>query len=467
MIPLVAIVGRPNVGKSTLFNRLVGKQVAIVANVPGVTRDRHYADARWGQHPLSIVDTGGFDPTDEDPLRQGIARGVQLAIAEADVVICVLDALNPPTEADRQAVVMLRKSGAKVVYWANRADNPQQEMLATDLYQLGIEPLLIGSALHNRHVNELQASVVALLPEGADEILLDETEESDAADESAPESDADEAEVPNAKNSLIHIALLGRPNAGKSSLLNRLSKSERSLVDDRPGTTRDPVDAMIEYGGHRYRIVDTAGIRRKSKIHDDIEAASVMRALRTMGEAQVIVLMCDASEGLSEQDAKLLALGVDRGRAVIVGMNKMDLLPKNQQKAILEEAKTTLHFAPWAPVLSLSVKNGSGVGVLMRAVNQAFDEYHKRVPTSQLNRFAAEVLERNPPPSKHGRVPKIYYLTQARTAPPLFVAMCSSPDALPEAYRRFVQNQLRNAFAFKSVPVRVRFRARRRRETPE
>ncbi len=443
MIPIVALVGRPNVGKSTLFNRLAGRKLAIVHDLPGVTRDRHYAEAHLQGRELMLVDTGGFDPEDEDPMRQGIARHVRAAIEEADVVVCVLDVLTPPTDADRAAVELLRKSGKPVVYLANRADNPTRELEAHDLYRLGLDTLLIGSALHGRNMAAFEAALVEKLP-------LAEVDE-----DAAPLGD-----VPR-------IALLGKPNAGKSSLLNRLSGSERSLVDDRPGTTRDPIDVELEYSGKNYLLVDTAGVRRRSKVREAVEVASVIRSLRTIERSDIIILMLDATEGLTDQDARLLSLSTDRRRAIVVGLNKTDLLDKRQRQAALEQAKTALHFAPWVPVVELSAKTGRGLPQLMKHVDKAFAEFTRRIKTSDLNRFFAEVLERHPPPTRGGKAPRLMYVTQAETRPPVFVAMCSHADSLADSYRRFVANQLREAFGFESIPLAVRFRSRRRRERPQ
>jgi GTP-binding protein len=464
MHAIVAIVGRPNVGKSTLFNRLLGSQSAIVSDSPGVTRDRHYRDLVLGGRLATLVDTGGFDPKDEDPLRQGIARGVNAAIAEATLVVCVLDALHPATAADHEAIALLRKARANVVYFANRADNPKHEHLATDLFRLGIDPLIVGSALHGRHTQELVAAITTRLPEATEEERRELEARARELDPEADEAAELLAEVPKRP---VGLALLGRPNAGKSSLLNRLCGAERSLVDERPGTTRDPVDALVTFKGKRYRVVDTAGVRRKSRVQEEIEAASVMRAIAALGQAQTVVLLCDGNEGLAEQDCRLLSLAVDRGVPVVVGINKVDVLSTSERKERLSEARTALHFAPFAPIVELSVKSGTGIGKLMRAVDQVHAEFSQRVTTSDLNRFVREVIERTPPPTYRGRVPKIYYLTQVRTAPPLFVAMCSSPQAIGASYRRFLQNQLRAAFGLHSIPLPVRFRARRRREKAE
>jgi GTPase len=438
MIPIVAIVGRPNVGKSTLFNRLAGTNTAIVHDEPGVTRDRHYADVHIFSRTFTLIDTGGFDPTDSDAIGRGIARHVRAAVDEADVVLCVLDGLGPPTEADAAAVRMLRQTAKPVIYLANRLDNQKQAREQTELYALGIEPIAV-SALHGRGMDDLGQALLAALPPPL-------TEPSDATAEVVP-----------------RLALIGRPNAGKSSLLNRLSGVERSLVDDRPGTTRDPVDARIEYKGQPYVVVDTAGIRRRSRVEEGIESASVMQSLRAMSRADVVALLCDAAEGLAEQDARLLGLVSDRARPIIVGMNKMDLLDAGQRKRALEEARSQLHFAPWAPIVPFSNKTGEGINQLMTAVRQSFKEYSHRVPTGELNTFLRAVVDQKPPPSGK-RSPRLFFITQAQASPPVFVVMCSAAEDIKEAYRRFLQNQIRKTFGFESVPVVIRYKNRRRNE---
>lgn len=438
---IAAIVGRPNVGKSTLFNRLVGRRAAIVDDQPGVTRDRHYADAHLQGRDLTLVDTGGFDPDSDDPMRQGIARHVLAAIEEADVVLCLLDGSTAPTSADREAVALLRRGGKPVVFAANKVDNDARALDAAELFALGLTELIPVSALHGRGLGRLEQALVSWLP---------------------PPGNEEPAEGP--AEATARVALIGRPNAGKSSLFNHLVGAERSLVDPRPGTTRDPVDSRVERDGHTYVLVDTAGIRRRSRVEHGVEAASVMRALRALDRAEVAVLMCDAAEGVKEQDARLLGLCADRRRAVVVALNKMDLIPAAERRPVREQAATALHFAGWTPIVGVSAVSGAGVGQLLRAVRDAASEFRRRVPTAELNRFFAEVLERQPPPTRSGRAPRIYYVTQAEAAPPVFVAVASSPAHVPDSYRRFVQNQIRKAFGFRSVPVTVRFRQRRGRD---
>jgi GTPase len=435
--PIVAVVGRPNVGKSTLFNRLAGKRLAIVHDEPGVTRDRHYVDAEVHGREIVLIDTGGFDPESEDPLGKGIARQVKLAVSQADVIVCVLDGTCPPTPADREAVSLLRQSEKPVVWAANKLDNPERELEAAELYRLGIGELLPVSALHGRGLAELAAAVVAALPP--------------SEGESSPPAEPDTPRV----------ALVGRPNAGKSSLFNRLTGGENSLVDDRPGTTRDPIDMRIEFEGRRLVLVDTAGIRRRSRVERGIEAASVLFALRALERAEVVVLMCDAEQGVAEQDARLLGLCTDRGRAVVVALNKVDLLDRARRKAAREQAAEALRFARWAPLVEISAQRGTNLSELLQKVAAAAGEYKKRIPTGELNRFFEKVLERRQPPTSGGRSPRVYYVTQAESAPPVFVAMTNAPDAIPESYSRFVSNQIRAQFGFEGVPLMLRYKKKR------
>jgi GTP-binding protein len=435
MTPIVAIVGRPNVGKSTIFNRFAGKRLAIVDDQPGVTRDRHYADANVHGREVTLVDTGGLDPESDDPMRQGIARQVFAAVEEADVVLCVLDGSQPSTHADREAVGLLRRSSKPVIYLANKADNQARAIEASELYALGIEELYPVSAIHGRGFEKVERAILEHLPPL---IPAEETIEDDSA----------------------KIALVGRPNAGKSSLFNHLSGSERALVDDRPGTTRDPVDTRIHYGGRNYLLVDTAGIRRRAKVERGVEAISVMRSIRALERAEVVVLMCDASEGVAEQDARILGLTAERKRALVVGLNKMDLLSPAERKKAEEQARTALHFARWAPIVPLSAKTGHGINTLMERVWTAASEFKRRVPTGELNRFFEQVLLTHPPPTSGGRAPRIYYVTQVQVAPPVFVAVSNAPANIDESYKRFVQNQIRKVFGFESVPVTVHYRGR-------
>jgi GTP-binding protein len=452
---IVAIVGRPNVGKSTLFNRLLGKQRAIVHDEEGVTRDRHYADvlSTTGRR-YTLVDTGGFDPHSDDPMRQGIKRQIELAIQEADLIVCLLDAGAGVSAAEHAEIDLLRRSEKPVIYVANKADSPRHENEATDLYRLGIDRLITVSALHGRNIDELEDAMMFGLPEAQPDEMVED-------DEDAPPKEDEPGDAP------LRIAIIGKPNAGKSSLVNRLAGEERVLVDDRPGTTRDTVDTLIERDGKRFLLIDTAGIRRKAKVtkvDDAVEAISVMHAIRALDRCEVALLLCDAAEGVAEQDAKILGLAVDRGRAVVIGLNKIDMLDKGELAKADENAKDKLAFVQWAPRVNVSAIKGRGMGTLVQTVARVAEAYRKRIGTGELNRFFENVLIAKPPPTSGGRAPRLFFITQAETSPPLFVIVASDPKKLHFSYRRYVMNQIRKTFGFEGVPVRVKYKERRRRE---
>jgi GTP-binding protein len=437
--PIVAIVGRPNIGKSTLFNRLAGERIAIVEDVPGVTRDRHYADASLYGREVVLVDTGGFDPESDDPMREGIAMHVRLALAEADAVICLLDATSAPLAADRAAIELLRRGDKPVVYVANKADNKHVAMEGLSLYELGIPSLVPVSALHGYGMPELEEAVFAALPPvtGDAGMVHDDT-------------------VPR-------VAIIGRPNAGKSSLVNRLLGEERQLVDSRPGTTVDPIDTLCEREGKRYVLIDTAGIRRKRGIDEAVESIAVMKAIRSIERADVVVLLIDAKEGPAEQDARLCGLVTDRGRALIIGLNKMDLLDGREQQEAIARAREVLAFADWAPIVAVSALTGRAVNKLLLAVDAARKEHGRRVPTSECNRFFEEVLDHHPPPTLRGKPVRLYYVTQAETHPPRFIVMTNEPEGIHFSYQRYVVNAIRERFGFQGTPVRVTYKQKPRR----
>jgi len=440
-LPIVAVVGRPNVGKSTLFNRLARRSLAIVHDEPGVTRDRHYADTSGFGRNYTIIDTGGFDPEDKDPMRTGIASHVRAAVSEADVILFVADASAPLTSADRAAMQVLRETAKPVFYAANKADTLQRDAEAYDLYRAGADKVFPVSALHGRGVGDLEAALIEALP---------------------PE---EKAVPPDEK--IARIAIVGRPNAGKSSLLNKILGEDRMLVSDQPGTTRDAIDAFVTRKDKQYIFSDTAGIRKKGRVtktDDHIESLSVMHAIRSIERSDVTVLVCDASDGVAEQDAKILGLSHDRGRGIVVALNKCDLLDKAAMDRAEVLAREKLSFAPYARIVHISAKTGRGISDLFNDINLVHASFMKRIGTGELNRFFADVLDTHPPPTSNGKAPRLYYITQAEIAPPTFIAITSAPDSIHFSYRRFVMNQLRKRFEFEGVPLRVFYKNKRRRE---
>jgi GTP-binding protein len=364
---------------------------------------------------------------------------VKSAIEEADVIVFVSDAMVPLTSADRVAVGLLRKTDKPVLFAANKADSPRNDADAYDIYRLGVEKVYPVSGLHGRGMAELEGAIVAAMP------AKKEDEEPDVF--------------------LPRIAIVGKPNAGKSSLMNRILGEERMIVDDRPGTTRDAIDALVERADKRYIFVDTAGLRRKGKVtkgSDEIEFASIGSAVRAIERSSVVVLLCDAHEGVAEQDAKILGLAHDRGRAMVIALNKCDLLSKSDIAKAEEDAREKISFAPFAPVVLVSAKSGRGVDQLFETIDSVSDSFHKRIGTGALNRFFEQVLQTRPPPTMGGRAPRLYYITQAETSPPVFVILASSPDSVHFSYQRFVANQLRKHFGFDGVPIRIVYRERRR-----
>jgi GTP-binding protein len=442
--PIVAIVGRPNVGKSALFNRLTRARLAIVENRPGVTRDRIYADASAFGREYVLVDTGGFDPESDDPLKQSIAAQIQLALTQADAVICVLDGTGSPLPADREAIRMLRETQLPVLFAANKVDNDTISLQAKELYRLGLDHLYEISALHGHGIGDLEQALCEALPAPATAA----GEEEDAS--------ANELQLPR-------VAIVGRPNAGKSSLVNRLLGEERQIVDARPGTTVDSVDALYDSDGAPLVLIDTAGIRRKRAVEEGLEGMAVMQALRALERCHTAILVVDAqAEGAAQQDARIAGLALERGRALCIALNKMDVLDGRDREAARAHARSEFSFMPWTPVRPISARTGQGVASLMKTVREVTANHHKRIATGEVNRFFEEVLAHHPPPTSGGRSVKLYYATQVRVAPPTFVVSANHPDRVHMSYQRYVTNQLRERFGFEGTPIRVHYRPHRR-----
>jgi GTP-binding protein len=462
-VPLVAITGRPNVGKSTLYNRLVGGRPALVHDTPGLTRDRRYGECDYFGIKLRLVDTGGLDPeAARDVIGAGIHRQAMRAIDEADAVVLVVDGRAGLSAIDQDLANQLRTTGKPIFLAVNKIDHPTVENLVHDFHALGLGTPFSVSAAHGRGIDPLLESIanaVGTKPEPAPEWdpLVDEPLDPDA------EEAAEEPEI-----GPLRVAFVGRPNAGKSSLTNRLLGEERSLVHHVAGTTTDPVDSRFTIGEREYILVDTAGIRRKAKIDADIEKLSVTMAISQIERASVVVLVIDAQLGPAEQDARIAGMVEEAGKALVIALNKSDLVIGDVARKQLQElVKDTFHFITWAPVVMLSAQRGDGVDRLLDTVDSVAAQHRHRIPTSQLNRFFAEVIEEMPPPLHKGRAVRIHYLTQARSRPPTFVLWANTPEGLAPAYKRFIANRLRERYGFRGTPIRIAIKARKDRHKPD
>lgn len=445
---LVAIVGRPNVGKSTLFNRLTRSRRAIVGNEPGITRDRLYGLSEWRGRELQVVDTGGIVPEDPELMLAAIFRQARTAMAQAGAVFMVVDGRSELAAPDRQLARLLVKSGKPLALLVNKIEGDRQEAELGPFHELGIEPVIAVSAEHGRGLDAALDWVLAQMPAASAE-----GERAGAAERAGSEGAESGAErVPS-------VAIIGRPNVGKSTLLNRLTGEERSLVSEIPGTTRDAVDALLSRNGHRYRLIDTAGIRRKGKTRLMAEKLSVVMARQHLRRADLALVMIDASEGVVALDATIAGYATEGGKSCILVVNKWDLARKEGGKrGDFERAvRTRLKFLAYAPIVFISAAEGTGLGQLFTALDGVLAARQKRVSTAELNRFLATVnFERAPVP--HQQRLKIYYLTQAQTAPPTFVLFVDKARTLHFSYQRFLENQLRHAFGFTGTPLVIKTR---------
>ena len=435
--PVVAVVGRPNVGKSTLFNKLIGERRSIVEDTPGVTRDRIYGDAEWNGRSFLLVDTGGIEPKTDDVILAKMRMQAEVAIASADVIIFLCDIHAGLTADDRDIAVMLKKSGKPIVIAINKIDRvgdlPYEFY---EFYELGFErdPIALSS-LHGTGSGDLLDEVVSLLPSE------EEQEKSDGA---------------------VSVAVIGKPNAGKSSLVNRLIGEERQIVSNIPGTTRDAVDTEFENELGRFNFIDTAGIRRQSKVEDRIEKFSVLRAKMAVERADVCLLLIDAAEGITEQDEKIAGIAHEAGKATIIVVNKWDLIEKDNSTVneFNTKIRTALSYMPYAPIFYVSAKTGQRTGILFEKILEVYAEAHKRVTTGMLNDLLNDAITRVQPPSDKGKHLKIYYMTEASVAPPTFVVFCNSAALFHFSYQRYLENCLRTAFGFSGTPIRIVIRER-------
>ena len=430
--PIVAIVGRPNVGKSTLFNRIARKRLAIVENIPGVTRDRNYADAEWEGRGFTVVDTGGFMPETEDQLMRRVREQARLAIDEAQAVVLVVDGMTGLTAADQEIASLLRKSSKPTFVAVNKIDSArrEEEQFLTDFYRLGLSSVFPVSAEHNRGVGAMMEALVEGFPQTA------------------------EGEGERPQDAACRVAIVGRPNVGKSSLINKLLGEERFVASEMPGTTTDPLDARLEYKGQEFVLTDTAGMRRKRSIAQKVEQFSVMHALSTIGRADVVVVVLDATEMPVDQDLRIASVAVEKGKAVVVFINKWDLVPdKAKQAELREELKIQLPFVSWAPVVFGSAKTGDHVFAALHKVGEVYQHFRARLPTPVLNEFLQKVVDEHAPPlAANNKNVRLYYMAQIGSGPPCFAITCNRPEAVTTDYRRYLINRMRDAFGLK-VPI--------------
>lgn len=499
-LPVVAIVGRPNVGKSTLFNRLARRRISIVEDLPGVTRDRLYAQAAYDDVRFTVIDTGGFEPDPETRLFEAVREQTRLAVEEADAIILVVDARAGTTPADRDVARELRRSGRPVVIAANKSDSPKQADLAAEFYELGVESVIPISAAHGIGVDDLLEDVFSRLPEDLQEAgreaqrafereedeadseeafdrALDEAEaelegdgeelegEEAGFDGEAEEIEGEEAEAgaPEAHlPEVLRIAVIGRPNAGKSSLVNKLLGEERHLVSDLPGTTVDAVDSFLDHGGKRFRLIDTAGIRRKRSISLQMERYAVVSALKGLDRCDVALFLIDPIEGVTEQDMRVAAFAHDKGKGVVIVVNKWDVAREQglEAEAVADGIRDRMPFLAHAPIRFVSAKTGRKVFDLLDVALDVAQQYFTRVPTGQLNRVVRAAVDAHPPPVSKGKRVKLFYAAQVRVAPPTFVVATNNPKGVHFSYERFLQNRLREAFGFTGTPIRLFFRQR-------
>jgi len=434
-LPVLAVVGRPNVGKSALVNRILGRREAVVQDTPGVTRDRVSYKALWNTKHFTVVDTGGWEP-DAKGIAKSVALQAEVAIDLADGILFVVDAIVGATAADEHVVKLLRQTKKPVILVANKVDDPRHEIEAAALWNLGLGEPWTVSALHGRGVADLLDHVISILPK---------------------ESAVAKAEVGGPRR----VALLGRPNVGKSSLLNKAAGSERVVVNELAGTTRDPVDELVDLGGSTWRFVDTAGIRRRVHLQQGADFYASLRTTAALEKAEVAVVLLDVSEPLSEQDVRIIDLVLDSGRALVLAFNKWDLLDDDRRRYLEREIEQDLAHVAWAPRVNISATTGRHIEKLVPALEVALESWDTRVPTGKFNAFLAELVAAHPHPVRGGRQPRILFGTQASTRPPTFVLFTSG--FLDPQYRRFIARRLREIYGFEGSPIQINVRVRERR----
>ncbi|HOF74466.1 MAG TPA: ribosome biogenesis GTPase Der [Syntrophales bacterium] len=442
MKPLIAIIGRPNVGKSTLFNRLSERKKAIAIDQPGATRDRNYAEASWNGRAFTVVDTGGFEPVSTEKILTQMREQTRLAMEQADIIVFLMDGKDGLTPSDEEIVRLLRSYRKPVYYAVNKIDGPRHDENVYEFYRLGVEPIHTISAEHGRGVDELMNAVTADIPV----------------------AEPEDEKVPGGEEEPIRIAVVGRPNVGKSSLVNRILGYERTIVNPLPGTTRDAIDTPFEREGRRYVLIDTAGIRRKSRISQNLEKYSVIEALRTLDRCDIALVLIDGEEGVTEQDARIAGLALEKGVACILVVNKWDLVEKDNSTVgvYVNRLREELKFVQFAPIAFVSALTGQRLGRIFELVDAVWAQYTRRIATADLNAQLERYIAENPVPLYRNRPNKIVYATQPRVKPPTFVFFVREPRAIHFSYERYLTNRIREGLGFESVPIRLIFRKRRR-----
>ncbi|HZK25348.1 MAG TPA: ribosome biogenesis GTPase Der [Oscillospiraceae bacterium] len=433
-MPVVAIVGRPNVGKSTMFNRLIQKRVAIEESTPGVTRDRIYGRVEWTDREFWLIDTGGLT-FEEDTISKEINRQVRLALEEAHVILMMVDVRSGPVALDYEVADMLRRAKKPVLLVANKAEASESEAVAAEFYALGLGEPQLASGSHGLGTGDLLDEVIKFLPAG----------------EKFPEDEE-----------LLRVAIVGRPNVGKSSLTNKIAGNERVIVSDIPGTTRDAVDLLVEHENQKYLFVDTAGIRRRSKVEEVVEYYSVLRSVRAVEDADVVLMMLDAAEGIAEQDKRIAGIAHEAGRAMIIVVNKWDKVEKDEKTmdAYRDTVRKQLAYLSYAPIVFISALTGQRVHRLFELINYVGEQHAMRVKTSQLNLLLEDAVAVTPPPTKKGKQLKLYYLTQIRVKPPTFALFVNDPELAHFSYMRYLENKLRETYGFEGTPIKLLVRKR-------
>ena len=431
-LPIVAIVGRPNVGKSTMVNRLAENNEAIVHEMRGVTRDRSYHEADWNGRSFTLIDTGGIEMGSDDAFQSSITSQALAATEEADVIVFLVDGKTGINADDEEVARILRRSKKPVLLAVNKLDSVKQEGELWEFYQLGLGDPRPVSALHGTGTGDLLDEIVSLFPE-------------DKVEEDVFDS--------------INVAIIGRPNAGKSSLTNKLTNDNRSIVSDVAGTTRDAIDTVVEHEGTYYTIVDTAGLRKKSVVHEDVEYYGFVRAMRAIDRAQVVLLVIDATLGLTDQDQRVAGMAAERGCAMVVLLNKWDLVEGPEAKAeIRERIEDRLTFVGYAPVIAISALSGKNVHRIWNAIDTAYQNYSSVISTSRLNVWLQDIREFGHTISKGKRILKLKYVTQTGTEPPFFTFFCNHPDLVEPSFERYLENRLRSTFGFEGTPIRLKFK---------